>query len=231
MDISEGAAPALLRVMTILSPSFPVGAFSYSHGLEWAVETGDVHDCGTLLAWVGDVLEAGAGRTDGVLLAEAYRLTRRGDDEALRELVDLALALQPTAERLLEAEMQGRAFSRALAAGWPPDPDEGWLDALSLRAPYSVAVGIGGARLGLDLSILLPAALHAMVANLVSAGVRLVPLGQSDGVRALAALEPRIVGCAAWAASATVAEMGSFAPRIDIASFKHETQYTRLFRS
>lgn len=228
---SDSAQSDLLQLMTILSPSFPVGGFSYSHGIEWAVETGDVSSQATLVGWITDILQAGAGWSDAVLLAHAYRAVQTSDENALGELVDLGLALQPSAERYLEASMQGRAFTQALTAGWPFAEPDRWMEPLALRAPYAVAIGIGGARLKIALPQLLAAALHAIAANLVSAGVRLVPLGQSDGVRAMRALEPIIADLAVRAKSADMEALGGFAPRIDIASLKHETQYTRLFRS
>ncbi len=216
-------SPSLLRLMTWMSPAYPVGAYTYSHGLEWAVEAGDVMDARTLEAWIDSVLSHGAGRNDAILAAAAWRAAR--DD--LPDLIDLALALNPTAERLLETESQGRAFVRATAAGWPDVPD---LDLLA-AAPYPVAVGAVAKRSGIGLEDALPAFLHGVTANLVSAGVRLIPLGQSEGVRLLAALEGRIAALAQEAAKTTLDDLGGFAPLIDIASMKHETQYTRLFRS
>jgi len=214
---------ALLRLMTWMSPGFPVGAFTYSHGLEWAVENGDVSDAATLRDWLTDVLRFGAGRNDAILAAAGWRVER--DD--LEELIALALALNPSEERLLETEAQGRAFVRAARAGWPEIAD---LDMLA-AAPYPVAVGAVSRRCGVGLSSMLPAFLHGLFSNLVSAGVRLIPLGQSDGVRLLAGLEMPLSALAEEAASLTLDDLGGFAPLIDIASMKHETQYTRLFRS
>ena len=223
-------ASSLLRLMTWMSPSFPVGAFTYSHGLEWAVEQGEVKDAESLRLWLLDVLHHGAGRSDAVLLAEAWRRVR-GED-ALTELVDLALALNPSEERLLESESQGKAFVKAARAGWPVLAECGEVLAKDIaRAPYPIAVGAVAGLAGIALEDTLAAFLHGVAANLVSAGVRLVPLGQSDGVRVLAALEEELLQRAGWAASAPFEELGGFAPLIDIASMKHETQYTRLFRS
>ena len=216
-------AAALLRLMTWMSPAFPVGAFTYSHGLEWAVENGDVMDAPGLRDWLTDVLEVGAGRNDAILAAAGWRAERG----ALEDLIALALALNPSEERLLETEAQGRAFVRAARAGWPEIAD---LDLLA-GAPYPVAVGAVARRCGIGLSAMLPAYLHGFLSNLVSAGVRLVPLGQSDGVRILAGLEASLCALAQDAETATLDDLGGFVPMIDIASMKHETQYTRLFRS
>ena len=218
--------------MTWMSPSFPVGAFTYSHGLEWAVEQGDVKDAESLRLWLLDVLQHGSGRSDAVLMAEAWRRVTLEEGGSLTDLVDLALALNPSEERLLETESQGKAFVKAAMAGWPvlADCDEVLVKDIR-RAPYPIAVGAVAGLSGIALEDALAAFLHGVVANLISAGVRLVPLGQSDGVRVLAALEAEVIARAAWAAEAPFEELGGFAPLIDLASMKHETQYTRLFRS
>lgn len=223
---------ALLRLMTWMSPSFPVGAYTYSHGLEFLVEQGGVHDRDSLRGWLMDVLGHGAGWSDAVLAANAYDAARSGDDALLEECRALGLALNPSSERLLETASQGDAFLRAVRAGWP--------DALGGQVfekagqgtmPYPVAVGAVAAWCGVEKAAVLPAYLHGFAANLISAGVRLVPLGQSDGVRIAAGLEAVLAGIAAQAAAAPLEAIGGFAPLTDIASMKHETQYTRLFRS
>ncbi len=213
-------ARVLLQLLSWMSPSFPVGAFSYSHGLEWAVEEGEIRDQESLTRWVSDLLTYGTGRSDAVLCSLAMR------SSDLTELGDLARALCPTEERLLEADAQGQAFLRAVNSGWPELVPEGFT-----ALPYPVAVGAVTAQAGIPRETALNAYLHAFCANLVSAGLRLVPLGQTDGVRSLAALEEVIAARAEWAASAGEDDLWSFAPFSDIASMKHETQYTRLFRS
>jgi len=215
---------ALLRLMTWLSPSFPVGAFSYSHGLEWVVETADVGNADTLAAWIEDVLRHGGGRGDAVLFAAAWRAARPYDLDALRDVAEVARALSPTRERALETEAQGAAFLRAVKGAWPTA-------AILEDAPYPVAVGSAAAIAGVPLEPALAAYLHAVAANLVSAGVRLIPLGQSQGVGVLAALEPFLLEQARWAAGSSLDDLGGFAFAADIASMRHETQYTRLFRS
>jgi urease accessory protein len=217
----------LRRLLTWLSPAFPVGAFSYSHGLEWAVEAGDVKDHASLVDWLDALLRHGAGRSDAVLLAEAWRAAKEGDAGHLRELAVFAAALAPGRERHLETTAQGNAFVAALRVAWPTP----FLDEIQGPVPYPVAVGAATATHGIELCQALDAYLHAFVANLVSAGVRLIPLGQSDGLRAIAALDGSVAGIAEAAAAEPLCRIGSFAPRNDIASFRHETQHTRLFRS
>ena len=218
----------LYRLLAWLSPAYPVGAYTYSHGLEWAVEVGDVRDRDSAGAWIDDVLRHGGGRSDGILLAHAFRAD---DAAAVAELAELGTALAPGAERRLETTAQGRAFLAATQAAWPTER-LAWLEALPVDArPYPVVVGVAAAGHGLPLGSLLPAYLHAFTANLVSAAVRLVPLGQSDGQRLVARLEPAVHAVAKAAAQAPLDEIGGATLLADLASLCHEVQYSRLFRS
>jgi urease accessory protein len=204
----------LLRLLTWLSPAFPTGAFAYSHGLEWAVEFGDVRDAASLRGWLADVLALGAGRSELILLRHAHA----GED-----VTELALATQPTRERREETIMQGNAF-RLAARPWGAIQDE-------RDTPHAVAVGqLAGAR-GIDVEATAAAWLHGFASALVSAAVRLVPLGQTDGLAVLAALEAEIVALAAATRDRPLDEIGGACFRSDIAAIRHETQYTRLFRS
>lgn len=214
-------APALLRLMAWLSPSFPTGAFAYSHGLEWAVEAGDITNETTLQSWLDDVLTYGAGRTDTVLLRHAHRAA--AEPAALREIADLGCATASCRERQSESLNQGRAFMLAATPwGIPAAPE---------RIPYPVAVGAVAGAHGIAEDATAAAFLQAFTANLISAVVRLVPLGQTAGLRVLAALEPTILSIATATKSATLDDLGGGAFRSDIAAMRHETQYTRLFRS
>jgi urease accessory protein len=210
-----------MRLLTWLSPGFPTGAYAYSHGLEWAIETHDIRDGETLRKWLDDVIEHGSARTDTILLRQAHRAAN--DPRALRDIVALALATAAGRERNDEALGQGRAFLRA-AAGWgaPVLPE---------NAPYAVAVGAQAGAHGIDEDITASAYVQSFVSNLISAAVRLVPLGQTTGLQTLAALEPVIVRTAAATKQATLDDLGGCAFRSDLAAMRHETQYTRLFRS
>lgn len=229
--IADGDAAALYRLIAWTSPAYPTGAFSYSHGLEWAAEDGLVPDRAALEAWVGHILEQGAGWSDAVLFAHAYRATAAGDWTALDAVADLATALRATAELALESTQQGAAFLSITRAAWPAPA----LDRLAqLRAgrPVPLPVAQAAAAAG---AVPLPAALAAMLgalaATLVSAGVRLVPLGQTDGQRAIAHLMPVVARTTERALAAPLDDVGTAAPMVDWASMRHETQYTRLFRS
>lgn len=231
-DAAPLSGEALVKLMTWLSPAFPVGAFTYSHGLEWAIEDGTVRTRDDLVAWIGDVLRHGAGRSDAVLLARAWRETTAGRAADLRVTAELAYALQPSKERRLEAGAQGKAFVGAVDATWSA-PSLAALAAAMQPTPvaYAVAVGVAGADHAIPLPMLAEAFLSAFAANLVSAAVRAVPLGQTDGQRVIRDLLPVVSAIAAEALAADPDDVGGAALRADIASMKHETQYTRLFRS
>jgi urease accessory protein len=222
---------ALYRLLAWLSPSYPVGAFSYSGGLEWAVEAGDVNDDVSLRRWLAVVIEEGGGFCDAVLFVHAYRSAAAADDGALRTIAELAAALAPSKERFLETTAQGQAFVEATQTAWACPT----LDRLSAawRGPvaYPVAVAVAAAGHGIALEPALLAYLHAVAANQISAGLRLIPLGQSDGQRILAALEGVVAATAPRALTASLDDIGSATVRADLASLRHETQYTRLFRS
>jgi urease accessory protein len=224
-------AAALYRLMAWLSPAYPIGAFSYSGGIEWAVEAGDITDAATLRQWLAVVIADGGGFCDAVFLAHAYRAAAARDDVALRALAELAAAFAPSKERHLETTAQGRAFLDTTRAAWPaPALDRLpaiWDGAIALP----VAVGVAGAAHGIALDGVLNGYLQAFAANLVSAGVRLIPLGQTDGQRVLAALETVVRATAERALPAGLDDVGSASFRADLASMRHEIQHTRLFRS
>ena len=209
---------SLALLLTWLSPAFPIGSFAYSHGLEWAVEAGDVINEATLGAWIADVLDHGGGRSDVILLRHAHR----ADPVELSALAELAEAAQPCRERRDETIGQGTAFALA-GLVWGGIPLE--------RVAYPVAFGALAAANGIDEDAAALGFLHAFAANLVSAAVRLVPLGQTAGLRTIAALEPLIATVADGTRTAGLDEIGGACFRSDIAAMRHETQYTRLFRT
>jgi urease accessory protein len=229
--LSADDAAALYRLMTWLSPAFPVGAFSYSSGIEWAVEAGDIVDGATLQAWLSSMLSDGPGFCDGVFLAQAHRAAASSDDAGLRDVAELAAAFAPSRERHLETASQGRAFIEIARAAWNCDGLDRLIGACDGAIVYPVAVGIVSAAHAIPLAPTMHAFLHALTSNWISAGARLIPLGQTDSQRALAALEPVVVSTGRQAIQATLDDLGSATFRADLASMRHETQYTRLFRS
>jgi urease accessory protein len=224
-------AAALYRLMAWLSPAYPVGAFSYSSGLEWAVESGDVTDAATLRDWLATVLRDGGAFCDAVFFVHAHRAVSAGDDPALVAVAELAAAFAPSKERHLETTAQGAAFIEATRKAWPCAALDRLPVAWDGPVAYPVAVAVASAGHGLALEPALHAFLHAVVSNLISAGVRLVPLGQSDGQRVLAALEPAVASTVSAALGMPLDDIGGAAFRADLASMHHETQYTRLFRT
>ncbi len=221
----------LYRLMAWLSPSFPVGAFSYSSGLEWAVEAGDITDAATLQRWLQTVIAHGNGFCDGVFFVQSYRAVASGDDALLHKVAELAAAFTPSKERQLETTAQGQAFIQTARAAWSCEALQRFSERSQGAVAYPVAVAVAAAGHGIPLEPALHAYLHAVIANLISAAVRLVPLGQTDGQRLLAALQDVIEKTCDRALAATLDDLGSAAFRADIASMRHEAQYTRLFRS
>jgi len=217
-------ATTLARLMTWLSPAFPVGAFAYSHGLERAIHDGLIANRASLIGWLQALLEHGSGWNDAVLLAEAWR--RASASDGVTEVAELAEAMAGSRERHMETTLQGGAFVDAMASwgGGEPVTEDGAM-------PYPVAVGAAAARHAIRLEDALVAYLHAFALNLVQASVRLVPLGQRDGVAALASLEPVVLRTARKAAASTLDDLGSCTLVADITAMNHETQYSRVFRS
>jgi len=222
---------ALYRLMAWLSPAFPVGAFAYSSGIEWAVEAGDIKDADTLKAWLGVMLAEGGGFCDAVQFTHAHRAVIDADDKALRAVAELAAAFAPSKERHLETTAQGNAFVEAIRAAWSCDAIDGLKKIWDGPVAYPVAVAVAAAGHAIALEPALAVYLQALAANWMSAGLRLIPLGQSDGQRVLAALEPAVAATAQRALTIKLDDIGSAAFRADLASARHETQYTRLFRS
>jgi len=258
----RSGTPGLYRLLAWLSPSFPIGAFSYSHGREAAVAAGSVHDRATLDNWIAAIVIRGSGRMDTDLLCAAYR----AEDEAVFDEANRrCLAFRATAELALESAQQGAAFAATCAAAWcglrPPTADaagpslsriagEGPLahraqplfatageggggpsPEAAERVGHAAAFGRAAARAGIELEDALLGYLHAFAGNLVSAGLRLGIVGQTDGQRILAALETPIAQAATAALTRDPDDFGSATFAADLASMTHETQYSRLFRS
>ena len=215
------AMPTDTHILTLaqwFSPGFPVGAFAYSHGLEWAIQMGHIRDATTLEIWLGNILEHGAGRSDVIFLAHAYR----SEDGDITDLDALLRAYAPSRERLLESVQQGEAFARTVS-----DISE----FTATPASYPVAVGHAAKLAELPLELTAKTYLQAFIANLISAAVRLVPLGQTDGQRCLRHLAPQIEIVASQAITAGLDDVSSTAFLADIAGMNQAAMHTRIFRS
>lgn len=224
------SATGLLKLATWLSPSFPIGAFAYSHGLEYAVEAGFAGDRAALEEWGRYLLAHGPVRQDSVLLARAWREV--DDPTALAETARIAAALKGTPELAQETIVQGEAFLRTVRAAWAhPTLDRVAADLTPIGVALPVAVGSATSAHRVPLRETLQIYLHAFVANLTSSAMRLSVIGQTDGQRILAALEAAVLEAAESALIAEPDDLGAASAMIDWCSMRHETQHTRLFRS
>jgi len=228
---SPADPPALSRLQLWMSPSFPVGSFAYSHGLEWAAGTGRIRDRVTAEAWLTDLIDHGAARNDAILLGTTWRAAAAADAAGLREVNAIALALAGSRERWLETTQQGNAFLATIRAAWREPRLEHVLQTLDGDSAYPVAVGAVAAASGFDLTLTTAAYLGATMQNLASALVRLAVIGQTDAQRVLAALMPALTDLAAATPRLDLADLGGAAFISDIAAMAHEVQDTRLFRS
>lgn len=218
---------SLFRLMSWLSPAYPVGAYSFSHGLEYAVDAGLVTDTESVRDWLATIMTTGSGFADLVFVAAAWD----SEPEQLPGLNEFALAFQGTAEVRLESTAQGRAFLLVTAEAWPCEAIATLQGIPQEEIVYAVAVGAVARSHGIDRREVMTAYAHAFAANLVSAAVRLIPLGQTDGQRITAHLMPTCVTAVERAAATPADEVSMSTPMVDITSMKHEHQYTRLFRS
>ncbi|WP_159979948.1 urease accessory protein UreF [Roseobacter cerasinus] len=208
----------ILTLTQWLSPGFPVGAFAYSHGLETAIAAEGIRNIKQLDEWLRDLIVFGSGRADTILLAAAYR----ADPAELAEIDETARAFAASAERLLETTQQGAAFAQTVNAVWGTELDE---------LTYPVAVGAAARARTIPLDLTARLYLQAFTANLISAAVRLVPLGQTEGQALLAELAPLIEDTAAEAIDTPLHGLSSTCFAADIAAMHHETLYSKVFRT
>ncbi|MFS4437985.1 urease accessory protein UreF [Paracoccaceae bacterium GXU_MW_L88] len=208
------ATDATLLLAQWLSPAFPVGAFSYSHGLEVAIAQGDVVDAGSLDIWLTDILRHGGGWIDAVLIRAAMSDPIAAAEEAR--------ARSGAKERLFETEQLGAAFCAQLRNVWGLDlPD----------CPYPVAFGIGVAELDLPPTQAISMYLHAFAGNLISAAQRLMPLGQTDAQAMLNRLAQICQSLAKESEGTTLDDIATACFAGDIAAMRHETLSPRIFRT
>ena len=213
---------SLLRLMTLFSPVFPVGGFAYSHGLEQAVHENFIQNAEDLFDWLDALANHGSLHNDAVFIAEAWRSTDQ--EKSIIALVEIANANAASKERLMEIDLQGAAFCKAIT-------EMEVSNKIYKALPYPIAVGVLGYRLEIKLPSLLTAYLHAFISNLVQAAIRLVPLGQSDGVKTMTRMEERILSLVMQSDKLTLDNLGSCCLLSDIMAMRHETLYSRIFRS
>lgn len=205
-----------LTIQQWMSPAFPIGAFAYSHGMEWAMETGRIHNGKSLFDWLVDLLKYGSAKTDAAFVSQVY------DTDAYEALNSQLLALCPSLDRVNETTVQGDAFCKVLRDVWETEmPD--------LALP--VAIGVAAKLHGLDRHLTVSSYLHAFCSNLVSAAVRLVPLGQTLGQKVLMDLTPVIQTTTDYALTAQTSDLWSNCFLSDVASMRHEIQSPRIFKT
>ena len=219
MSMSMSTNKTFLTALQWLSPAFPIGGFAYSHGLEWAIEKRHVTNQISLQNWLQDLLGLGSARSDAILLALAFKSESKAE---LIYLNQLALALSASAERRSETLLQGQAFGKTIRDVWGQDCTD---------LCYPVALGAAARRENLIKEDIIAAYLHAFSANLISAAIRLVPLGQTQGQHILLALTSEINACAAEASDADEDDLSSTTFLSDVASMRHETLHTRIFKT
>jgi urease accessory protein len=229
-----GSSSGFYRLLAWLSPGFPVGSFAFSHGLEAAVASGAVHDRCSLQLRISAIVSSGAGRIDADILRDAHQASSAGDIGRLADVNRRGVAFRATAETRLETTAQGEAFLSTCRAAWPNPVFDCWAKGISERDEavcYAAAVGAAAAQAGIPLDLTLLGYLQALASILISAGLRLGIIGQTDGQRILAALEPVIAAAVSGALTRDPDAFGGATFAVELASMAHETQYTRLFRS
>ena len=205
-----------MTVMQWMSPAFPVGAFAYSHGLEWAIDKDHVSNGEKLQKWITDLLEYGSLRTDAIFIS----LILRGHD--VRKMNELSMALCPAGERLLETKLQGSAFAKVIEDVWQQDIGE-----LSLP----IAVALAAKNQSIEQDLILPAYLHAFCSNLISAAIRLIPIGQTEGQRIMLELYTTISDLVQTASESEIDDLNSACFFSDVSAMEHEYLQPRIFKT
>lgn len=224
--------PALIHLLQLASPTLPVGAYTYSQGLEWAVESGAIRDEASAGRWIADCLEHGAGRFEAVYLAHMLTAWRADDLDRLKTLDAEFLSSRETAELRAETLQMGHSLARLLA---DLEPDSGLRPASGLRGfstpSFPLAWSCAAAHWDIPTEDALAAYLWSWAENQVMAALKAVPLGQTAGQRLLLQLGEKLPELARQAAATAIEDTHNFLPAFAIASSLHETQYTRIFRS
>ena len=221
-------AISLVRLLQLASPALPGGAYSYSQGLEAAVDAGVVHDAASTEGWIGDVMVLSLATMEGPLLVRLMAASSRGDTQALQRWNAELLASRESAELRAETAQMGYSLRRLLV-----ELDVPGADTLAgfAEISFTTAFGFAAGAWKIDAHDALAAYLWSWLENQVMAALKSVPLGQTDGQRTLMALGARIPAICQHALQLGDDELANFAPGLAILSARHETQYTRLFRS
>jgi len=220
---------ALLRLLQLASPSLPVGAYSYSEGLEYAVEQRTVTDAATLRKWLEDALQYGSVRVEAAVLVRAYDARIADKDNAVRYWNEWLTAARESEEIRLQNHEMGRALLKLLAELDPPP--RGISSLLAQPCNFAVAFAIAAANWNIMRDAAIVGYLQTWTANMINAGVKLIPLGQTAGQRLLWDLQSTIESAARAAVTVADEDLAVANWGQALASMRHETQYSRLFRS
>jgi len=217
-----------VRLLQLASPALPVGAYSYSQGLEAAVEAGIIGDAQTAARWIGDVFALCVTGMEAPLLLRLVAAWESGDESAVRRWNDELIASRETAELRAETLQMGYSLRRLVSELGVDGASR--LDAFEELA-YTTAFAFAVAAWRIDAREAVEAYLFAWIENQVLAAVKTVPLGQTQGQRILLELAQRIAPAVESAAAMGDDELSNLAPGLALASARHETQYSRIFRS
>ena len=225
------SASALLQLMWLASPALPVGGFSYSEGLEAAVESGRVTNEAEAGAWLRDQLHLSLARSDLAVCAKAFKAWQRDDLAHIAELNDWVTTTRETAELRQQTQQMGRSLVEWLRNRSGTDARVDALKALAPAPTWPIAFALAALQTGAPLREALLSFGFGWAENMVQAALKAVPLGQSAGQRVLASLVVDLPAAVDHAASLMDSERQAFTPMLAILSAQHEAQYSRLFRS
>jgi len=224
---------SLLRLLHLASPGLPVGAYSYSQGLEAAIDTGLVHDESSALAWIEEVLHHSMARLEAPVFCRLYDAWKAGDRARADHWAAWFLAARDTAELRAETVQMGFSLGRLLRDLFPADPRTEWLPATvsATSLPFPGALAAACVILETPLEASLHAFLFSWAENQTLAALKAIPLGQAAGQRILFALEPGLLAAAGTALAIADDDISNWTPGLSILSMRHETQHSRIFRS
>jgi urease accessory protein len=227
----DGDVLPLVRLLQLASPALPIGAYSYSQGLEWMIDSGAIPDAAAVQRWIGDVLECVVADGEVAVLARLINACERGDRPAFAQWSAWHRASRESRELRAETEQMGASLVKLAS-------DLGMLDDASVALAASVApITLPGAfalacnALGIRADAALAGYTMSWLENQVLVAIKVLPLGQVAGQKMLLALSARIPAVVARASTIGDDDVASFAPGVALASARHEAQYSRLFRS
>ena len=221
----------LYHLLSWFSPNYPVGSYAYSHGLEYAVETGIVDNIYHLENWIKDLLFYGTGANDAIFINQTYESILSNNYKLFVDIAIMSKSCIPTQEIALESEQQGISFYKVTSATLSSKKFEKLINSIMSYITYPIVVGCAGALINIKKIHLINSYLHAFISNILSAALRIMPVGQTDIQCLLFKFKKDIQTISINTLSKSIEDIGSSTFMIDWASANHEGQYSRLFRS